>query len=79
MSQFDWLSDVCGCVLNPTSDIYWVELDFIKTCKEPQLWLALSWYSADVASAFPWIVTYSIKAILEISCGHRDITLQNGP
>ena len=28
---------LCVCVMNPTSGIYWVELDFINNCKEPQL------------------------------------------
>jgi hypothetical protein len=27
-------SDKCVCLLSPTSDIYWVELDFINNCKE---------------------------------------------
>ena len=38
MPQFDWLCDVCGCVMSPTLGIYWVELDFINNCKEPQLY-----------------------------------------
>ena len=33
--QFDWLCDVCGCVMSPTSSIYWVELNFVNNCKEP--------------------------------------------
>ena len=57
MPQFDWLCDVCGCVMSPISGIYWVELGFINNCKEPQLWLVLLRYSADVASAFSWVVT----------------------
>ena len=28
---------LCVCVMNPTSGIYWVELDFINNYKEPQL------------------------------------------
>ena len=70
MPQFDWLCDVCGCVMSPTSDIYWVELGFINNYKEPQLWLVLLRYSADVVSAFPWVVTklvlehYMLKSIL---------------
>ena len=36
MPQFDWLCDVCGCVMSPTSGIYWVELGFINNYKEPQ-------------------------------------------
>ena len=57
MPQFDWLCDVCGCVMSPTSGIYWVELGFINNCKEPQLWLVLLRDNAYVASAFPWVVT----------------------
>ena len=79
MLQFDWLCDVCGCVMSPTSGIYWVELSFINNYKEPQLWLVLLRYSADVASAFPWVVTYGIRAGLIIPCGFRDTTLQSGP
>ena len=30
-------SDKCVCLLSPTSGNYWVELGFIKNCKEPQL------------------------------------------
>ena len=30
-------SDKCVCLLSPTSGNYWVELDFINNCKEPQL------------------------------------------
>ena len=50
--QFDWLCDVCGCVMSPTSGIYWVDLGFINNYKESQLWLIILRYSADVASAF---------------------------
>ena len=32
--QCDWLCDVCGCVMSPTSGIYWVELGFINNYKE---------------------------------------------
>ena len=35
--QFDSLYDVCGCVMSPTSGIYWVDLGFINNYKEPQL------------------------------------------
>ena len=75
--QFDWLCDVCGCVMSPTSDIYWVDLGFINNYKEPQWWLILLRYSADVASAFPWVVTYGIRAIPVIPCGLRDTTAQS--
>ena len=34
MLQFDWLYDVCGCVMSPTSGIYWIELSFINNYKE---------------------------------------------
>ena len=43
--QFDWLCDVCGCVMSPTSGIYWVDLIFINNYKEPQLWLVILRYS----------------------------------
>ena len=79
MPQFDWLYDVCGCVMSPTSSIYWVELGFINNCNESQLWLVLLRYSADVASAFPWVVTYGIRAGPVIPCGFRDTTPQSGP
>ena len=78
MPQFDWLCDVCGCVMSPTSDIYWVELNFINNCKEPQLWLVLLRYSADVASAFSWVITYGIKAGSITSCGLGDTISQSG-
>ena len=77
--QFDWLCDVCGCVMSPTSGIYRVDLGFINNYKEPQLWLVLLRYSADVASAFPWVVIYGIRADPVISCGLRDTTPQSGP
>ena len=56
MPQFDWL-----CVMSPTSGIYWVDLGFINNYKKPQLWLVFLKYSADVASAFPWVVTVPIN------------------
>ena len=34
MPQFDWLCDVWGCVMSPTSSIYWVDLGFINNYKE---------------------------------------------
>ena len=79
MPQFDWLYDVCGYVTSPTSGIYWVDLGFINNYKKFQLWLVLLRYNADVASAFPWVITYGIRAGLIIPCGLRDITLQSGP
>ena len=36
MPQFDWLRDVCGCVMSPTLGIYWVDLGFINNYKKPQ-------------------------------------------
>ena len=48
--------------MSPISGIYWVKLGFINNYKEPQLWLVLLRYSADVASTFPWVVTYGIRA-----------------
>ena len=59
MPQFDWLCDVCRCVISPTSSIYWVELGFINTYNKPQLWLVLWRYSVDVTSTFPWVVTHA--------------------
>ena len=56
MLQFDWLFDVCECVVSLTSGIYWVELGFINNCNEPQLWLVLLKYRPDVVNAFPWVV-----------------------
>ena len=79
MPQFDWLCDVCGCVMSLTSGLYWVELGFISNYNEPQLWLVLFRYSANMASAFPWIITYDIRAGPVISCELRDITSQSGP
>ena len=79
MLQFDWLSDVCGCVMNPTLGIYKVELGFINNYKESQLWLVLLKYSADGANAFTWVVTYDIRAGPVTPCGLRDTTPQSGP
>ena len=79
MPQFDWLCDVCECVMSPTSSIYLVDLDFINNYKESQLWLVLLRYSADVANAFPWFVTYGIKANPVTPRGLRDTTPQSGP
>ena len=77
--QFDWLCDVCGYMMSPTLGIYWVELGFINNYKEPQLWLVLLRYNADVANAFPWVVTYGIRASPVIPYGLRDTTPQSGP
>ena len=60
MPQFDWLCDMYECVMNPTSGIYWVELSFINNYKKSQLWLVLLKYSANVTSAFPWVVTKAL-------------------
>ena len=84
MPQFDWLCDVCGCVMSTTLGIYWVDLGFINNYKEFQLWLILLRYSADVASAdvasaFPWVVTYGIRASPVILCGLRNTIPQSGP
>ena len=62
-----------------TSGIYQIDLDFINNCKEPQLRLLLLRYSADVVSAFPWVITYDIRIGPVIPCGLRDITHQVGP
>ena len=68
MPKFNWLCDVCGCVMSSTSGIYWVELDFIYNCKASQLLLVLLRYNTDVASAnvtnvFPWFVTQGPRPI----------------
>ena len=60
MPQFDKLCDVCGCVMSPTLSIYWIELGFINNYKESQLRLVLLRYSADIASAFPWVIIVRI-------------------
>ena len=39
------------------SGIYWVDLGFINNYKESQLRLVFLRYSADVASAFPYLIT----------------------
>ena len=79
MPQFDWLCDVCGCVMSPTLGIYWVDLGFINNYKESQLWLVILRYSADVANVFPWVVTYGIRAGPVIPYGLKDTTPQSGP
>ena len=79
MPQFNWLCDVYGCVMSLISGIYWVELSFINNYKEPQLWLVILRYHADVASTFSWIVTYSIRAKSVTSCGLKDTTPQIEP
>ena len=65
--------------MSPTSDIYWVDLGFINNYKESQQWLVLLRNNADVASAFPWVVTYGIRAGPVILYGLRDTTPQSGP
>ena len=52
--------------MSPTSGIYWVELGFINNYKEPQLRLVLLRYSADVASAFPWVVTIGDENLIDV-------------
>ena len=47
MPQYDWLCDVCGYVMSPTSGIYYVDLGFINNFKESKLWLVLLRYSLD--------------------------------
>ena len=65
--------------MSPISDIYWVKLDFINNYKEPQLRLVLLRYSANVASTFPWVVTYGIRTGPVTLCGLKDTTPQSGP
>ena len=79
MPQFYRLSNMCECVMSPTSGIYWVDLGFINNYKQPLLWLVLLRYNADVASAFPWVITvsiwrshrYTLAIILEAAKGKR--------
>ena len=54
-------------------------LGFINNYKEPQLRLVFLRYSANVASTFPWVVTYGIRVSPVTSCGLRDTTPQSGP
>ena len=63
MPQFDWLCDVYGCVMSLTLGIYRIDLGFINNYKESQLWLIFLMYSADVTSAFSWIVTLILSLI----------------
>ena len=65
--------------MSPTSGIYWVDLGFINNYKEPQLWLVLLRYNTDMASAFPWVVTYGIRIGSVTPCGLRDTTHKMGP
>ena len=77
--NFDWLCNMYWCMMSLTSDIYWVDLGFIKNYKESQLWLVLLRYSANKASVFPWVVTYGIRADSITPYGLRDNTSQSGP
>ena len=43
------------------------------------MYLVLLRYSANVASAFPWVVTYGIKADLVTPCGLRNTIHKVGP
>ena len=79
MPQFDWLCDVYECVMSPTSGIYWVDLGFTNNYKEPQLWLVLLKYSADMASAFLWVVTYGIRAGPITPCGLKTLPNKVSP
>ena len=65
--------------MSPTSGIYWVDLGFINNYKEPQLWLVLLRYSAYVASAFPWVVTYGIRTGLVTRMGSETLLHKVGP
>ena len=67
--------------MSPTSGIYWVDLGFINNYKESQLWLVILRYSADVASAFPWVVTIieSIKQVkIEAIRNKKKVTGKDG-
>ena len=70
---------MCGCVMCPTLDIYWVELGFINNYKKSQLCLVILRYNADMISAFPCVVTYGIRVGPVTPCRLEDTTLQNEP
>ena len=56
-----WLIVWCVWVwMSLTLGICWVNLGFMNNYKEPQLWLVLLRYNADVASAFPWVVIHCL-------------------
>ena len=57
-----------------TSGNYCVDMGFINNYNKPQLLLVLLRYSADVASVFPWVVTYGIRTGSVTLCGLRDTT-----
>ena len=75
-----WLIVWCVWVCDESHIGYLLgRLGFINNYKKPQLWLVLLRYSANVASAFPWVVTYGIRASSVILCGLKDTTPQSGP
>jgi hypothetical protein len=57
------ISVLCGCVLDPTSGTYWVELGFLNNWKELQYLLDQSFgsKSTNVTNAFLVIVTNAKK------------------
>ena len=65
--------------MSPTLGIYWVDLGFINNYEESQLWLVLLRYNADVASVFPWVVTYGIRAGPVTYMGLETLTHKVGP
>ena len=70
---------MCEYAMSLISSIYRVDMGFINNYKESQLWLVILMYNTDVASVFPWVVTYDIKTGSIILCGLRDTTLQGRP
>ena len=74
-----WLIVCSMCVMSPTSGIYWVELDFINNYKEPQLWLVLLRYNADMTKTFPYVIIYGIRAGPVIPFRFKNTTPQSGP
>ena len=65
MLQFDWLCDVCECVMSPTSGIYWIELGFINNYKEPQLWLVILSCDAPI-----WLIVWYVWMCDESHIGY---------
>lgn len=50
--------------MNPTSGIYWVDLNFINIYKKFQLWqVVILRYNVNVVSVFHWVFTY--KSMLD--------------
>ena len=62
-----------------TTGIYWVELGFINSYRDPQSRLVLLRYSADITSAFSCFVKYGIRTRPVTLCGLKDTTHKVDP